>query len=129
MQEFSQFLNSIDDPAKRARTEQVLRWVAESFPSLGRRIAWNQPIFTQEGTFIIAFSLAKQHLAVAPEAVTLKRFEQDIRQAGYTCTKMLLRIPWDREVDYRLLKDMIAFNMEDKKGHKAFWRAPEKQEP
>ncbi len=125
MTEFSDFLNAIQNPAQRARAEEILRWVGETFPTLARRMAWNQPAFTQEGTFIIAFSLAKQHLAVAPETVTLERFEEDIRKTGYTCTKMLMRIPWNKEVDYPLLKKMIAFNMEDKKGHKAFWRVLE----
>ncbi|MCQ4950818.1 hypothetical protein NE646_14380, partial [Bittarella massiliensis] len=37
------------------------------FPDLTPKIAWNQPMFTDHGTFIIGFSAAKAHLAVAPE--------------------------------------------------------------
>lgn len=124
MKEFAEYLNSIENPAHRARTEEVLRWVGDTFPQLERRIAWNQPTFTDHGTFIIAFSLAAKHMAVAPETVTLERYDSRIREAGYSYTKMLMRIRWDQEVDYALLKDMIAFNIEDKKDHKAYWRVP-----
>lgn len=124
MTEFMEFLDAIDNPEHRARTQQVLQWVTDTFPQLGRRIAWGQPTFTDHGTFIMAFSLAKAHLAVAPETVTLERFSQRIEQAGYTYTKMLMRIKWDQPVDHDLLKDMIAFNIEDKKDHKGYWRVP-----
>ncbi len=124
MKEFADFLNAIEDPKQRQRTQEVLQFVNDTFPQLERRIAWNQPMFTDHGTFIIAFSLAKQHLAVAPETVTLERFSERINQAGYSATAMLMRIRWNQEVDYTLLKDMVAFNIEDKKDHKAFWRVP-----
>lgn len=124
MKEFADFLNAIEDPKQRQRTQEVLQFVNDTFPQLERRIAWNQPMFTDHGTFITAFSLAKQHLAVAPETVTLERFSERINQAGYSATAMLMRIRWNQEVDYTLLKDMVAFNIEDKKDHKAFWRVP-----
>ena len=44
MDVFSEFLAKIDDPAQRARTEEVLRWVGERFPNLAPRVAWNQPM-------------------------------------------------------------------------------------
>lgn len=32
---------------------EVLDWVAEHYPELELRIAWNQPLFTHHGTYII----------------------------------------------------------------------------
>jgi uncharacterized protein YdhG (YjbR/CyaY superfamily) len=52
----------------------VLGWVTKQFPGLGRRITWNQPMFTEQGTFIIALSVAIAHLAVGPEADVIRHF-------------------------------------------------------
>ena len=122
MEVFAEFLSAIEDPQQRARTEEVLSWVLKRFPQLVPRIAWNQPMFTDHGTFIIGFSVAKHHLAVSPEKAGIDHFSDEIRQAGYEHSKMLMRLPWDRPVDFSLLEKMIEFNMADKAGSKLFWR-------
>lgn len=119
---FSPFLDKIENPQHRARTEEVLAWVMSTFPNLKPRIAWNQPMFTDHGTFIVGFSVARRHLAVAPEEEALRRFSDDVRQAGYEHTKMLIRLPWEKPVDYALLEKIIRFNIEDKKDCTTFWR-------
>ena len=125
MTEFANFLNAINDPGQRQRTEDVLQFVNDTFPQLERRIAWNQPMFTDHGTFIIAFSVARQHLAVAPETVALDHFDERIKQAGFKRTKMLLQMPWNKPIDYALLKDIISYNIQDKKDCASFWRKPQ----
>ncbi|HRY13961.1 MAG TPA: iron chaperone [Syntrophomonadaceae bacterium] len=122
MEVFAEFLSAIEDPQQRARTEEVLSWVLKRFPQLVPRIAWNQPMFTDHGTFIIGFSVAKHHLAVSPEKAGIDHFSDEIRQAGYEHSKMLMRLPWDRPVDFSLLEKMIEFNIADKAGSKLFWR-------
>ena len=49
-------------------------------------------MFTDHGTFIIGFSIAKNHLAVAPESAGINHFSDEIVQAGYDHTKQLVRI-------------------------------------
>ncbi|SFG92259.1 iron chaperone [Sporolactobacillus nakayamae] len=122
MDVFADYLSRMDNPQHRARTEEVLTWVTNKFPHLARVIKWNQPMFTDHGTFIIGFSISKKHLAVSPELAGIERFSADIVQAGYDHTKMLIRFPWDRPVDYELLEKMIAFNIADKKECTTFWR-------
>ncbi|NOU69171.1 iron chaperone [Paenibacillus sp. LMG 31461] len=122
MEVFAEFLGRIDNPQHRDRTEEVLTWVAEKFPNLEPKIAWNQPMFTDHGTFIIGFSVAKPHLAIAPEKAGIIRFADDIVQAGYDHTKELVRIKWNSPVDYSLLEKMIAFNVADKADCSTFWR-------
>lgn len=122
METFDDFLATIDDPERRAKLDDVFVWVRKTFPNLEERIAWNQPMFTDHGTFIIAFSVSKAHFAVAPESVPLEVFKARIQESGYTQTKQLFRIKWDQTVDYDLLRDIIAFNIEDKAGHTSFWR-------
>ena len=47
--------------------EVVLNWVTKKSSDLMTRVAWNEPMFIQHGTFILGFSVAKQHLAVTSE--------------------------------------------------------------
>lgn len=126
MEVFAAFLARIDNAEHRARMEEVLRWVSERFPNLTPRIAWNQPVFTDHGTYIIGFSVAKQHLAVAPERVTIDHFSDEIVRAGYEHSRELVRIPWTGPVDFGLLQRIIDFNIADKASSTAFWR---KREP
>lgn len=122
MQVFSDYLEKIDNPEHRVRTKEVLDWVTTTFPGLEPRIAWNQPMFTDHGSFIIGFSVSKDHLAVAPERAGIVRFSEEILQAGYDHSKELMRIRWSKPLDFSLLKKMIEFNILDKKECTTFWR-------
>jgi uncharacterized protein YdhG (YjbR/CyaY superfamily) len=122
MDDFEGFLAKIGDPQHRARTKEVLGWVSNKFPYLLPKMAWNQPMFTDHGTFIIGFSVAKHHMAVAPERVGIDHFSDAIVQVGYDHTKELVRIPWNSPVDFSLLEKMIEFNILDKADCSTFWR-------
>ena len=122
MEVFVEYLARIDNPQHRARMEEVLEWVTKRFPNLLPKIAWNQPMFTDHDTFIIGFSVAKQHMAVAPERAGINHFSDEIVQAGYDHTKELIRIRWDSPVDLSLLEKIIEFNILDKAECSTFWR-------
>jgi uncharacterized protein len=122
MEVFIEFLDRIDNQQHRVRTEEVLSSVTRKFPNLMPKIAWNQPMFTDHDTFIIGFSVAKHHLAVAPERAGINHFSDEIVQAGYDHTKELVRIKWDSPVDFLLLENMIEFNILDKADCSTFWR-------
>ncbi len=128
MEEFREFIGSIQDPDQRARTEEVLSWVAETFPGLEARIAWNQPMFTDHGTYIVGFSLAKGHLAVGQEAAAIRHFAEELAAGGHSFSKMLIRFPWEKPVDYKLLEKVIRYNIDDKKDCRTFWRSREEGE-
>jgi hypothetical protein len=122
MKDFQMFLDSMREPDKRERMENILKYVKEKFPQLKEEIKWNQPMFSDHGTFIIGFSVAKGHIAVAPEALVISLFEKEIEEAGYSHTQGLLRIKWTDKVDFDLLDKIIAYNIENKKGMTSFWR-------
>jgi len=122
METFEDYLATLEIPQHRARMEEVFVHITECFPELVKKIAWNQPMFTDHGTFIIGFSAAKAHMAVAPEKAGMERFTDEIAQAGYTQTKELFRIPWDKAVDDTLLEHIIAFNRLEKAECDTFWR-------
>ncbi|WP_089610738.1 iron chaperone [Dehalobacterium formicoaceticum] len=122
MKDFQIFLDSIGESDKRERMESILNNIKDKFPQLNEEIKWNQPMFSDHGTFIIGFSVAKGHIAVAPEAVVISLFEKEIEEAGYTHTQELFRIKWADNVDFELLYKMVAYNIEDKKDMTNFWR-------
>lgn len=122
METHKDFLETISDTSHRERLKKVLDWIQESYPKLEPVVKWNQPMFQDHGTFIIAFSVSKKHLAAAPETVTIEHLEEDIKKAGYDYTKHIIRIPWKDEVDYSLLQKMIDFNIMDKADYTTFWR-------
>jgi uncharacterized protein YdhG (YjbR/CyaY superfamily) len=122
MEIFAEYLAQIANPQHLARTAEVLTWTNKTFPHLMPRVAWNQPMFTDHGTFIIGFSVSKHHLAIAPEGAGINRFSDEIVQAGYDHSKQLVRIQWDSPVDFPLLEKMIKFNILDKADCSTFWR-------
>lgn len=119
---FNRFMESIPQPENRARAAEVLAWVGHTYPMLLGQMKWNQPMFIDHGTFILGFSAAQKHLAVAPEGDALARFRDEIATAGYSLGKQLFHIGWAQPVDYGLLGRIIDFNREDKAICETFWR-------
>ncbi|MBC1811907.1 iron chaperone [Listeria booriae] len=122
MEVFEEFIGNIENPEHQARMAEVLAWVETEYPDLGQRVAWNQPMFTDHGTFIIGFSVSKKHIAIAPEGEGMVRLADAIAASGYPTTKMLIQMPWDKPVDYTLIKTIIDFNIADKAECTTFWR-------
>lgn len=122
MEVFEGYLQQIENLEHKNRMEEILNWVNMKFPNLKREIKWNQPMFTDHGTFIIGFSISKQHIAVSPEEAGITHFADAIEKAGYDYTKGMFRIKWANPVDYPLLEKMIAFNISDKANCSTFWR-------
>ena len=122
MNNLTEFLEKIGDEAQREKLTTLFQWILAEFPDLTTALKWNQPMFLDHGTFIIAFSVAKQHFSIAPETVTIHRFADEIEKAGYTYTDNIIKIKWNAEIDYHLLKEMIAFNIIDKAETETFWR-------
>lgn len=122
METFADYLAAINDVEQSERIREVLNWIIQKFPNLESKIAWNQPMFTDHGTFIIGFSVSRQHLAVSPEVKGIEEFSAEIIKSGYSLGKNIFRIKWEEPVDYTLLERLIQYNIDDKKKCAAFWR-------
>lgn len=122
MTTFSDFLDTIDDPIKRRKLESILQYIKDEFPHLKEVIKWHQPMFTDHDTFIIGFSIAKQHIAIAPEPTVIQTFLEEIEKAGYTHTAQIFKIKWSDDIDFELLKSIAAYNIFEKKDMTLFWR-------
>ena len=120
-----EFLATIPDDDNRERMVDVLVWVGLTYPELKLRIAWNQPMFTHHGTYIIGFSAASKHMAMAPERATMIRFEPVMRERGTGFGKKFARQPWDKPFDYELLDAFIQLQLAEKQDITSFWRPKE----
>ena len=122
METFKEFLSKIENEENRNKLASILDFIQNRFSQLKQEIKWNQPMFIDHGTFIIAFSVSKEHIAISPKGKTLEIFEEEIKEAGYKATKMIFRIKWKDKVDFDLIEKLVAYNIEDKKDMKKFWR-------
>ena len=120
-----EYLATIPNDDNRARMVDVLVWVGLTYPELELRIAWNQPMFTHHGTYVIGFSAASKHMAMAPERATMIRFEPVMRERGTDFGTMLARQPWNKPFDYELLDAFIQHQLEEKQEVTSFWRPKE----
>lgn len=122
MDQFQEYLTKELSEAQRKVLEPLFEHILTEFPDLQTRIAWNQPMFTDHGTFILGISSSKKHFSVSPEVKTMALFSTRIEASGYSQTKNIFRILWDQPVDEKLIFDIIRFNMEDKADCQTFWR-------
>ena len=117
-----EYLETIPNDDNRARMVDVLVWVGLTYPELELRIAWNQPMFTHHGTYIIGFSAASKHMAIAPERATMIRFESVMSERGTDFDTMLARQPWTKPFNYELLDAFIQHQLVEKQDVTSFWR-------
>jgi len=86
------FLSNFKNPILKFKLEPIFEQIQKEFPNLTVELKWNQPMFIMNGTFIIGFSFAKNHISIAPEAVTMAIFTNDIKAANYEATNNLFKI-------------------------------------
>lgn len=122
MKDLNEFFSAIQEPDHLKRIEELFAWMKEKFPQLEIVFKWNQPMFTDHGTYIISYSVSKKHISIAPETATIGTFEAEIEKAGYQHTPNIIKITWDQKIDYALLEKIIAHNIKDKIHYTKFWR-------
>lgn len=119
---FKPYLEKIEDKKDRKKVRDVYKWIEDQFPDLQREVKWSTPLYSHHGTFIIGVKPARKHFSINPEFKGIDVFSDKIKKAGYTHEKMTYKIKYSDEVDYELLKEIIEYNIEDKKDAVKFWR-------
>ncbi|MGR3742321.1 iron chaperone [Companilactobacillus sp. DQM5] len=89
MDDFNEYLLTIDNKEHLEKIANVLKWIHKEFPQLKPRIAWNQPMYTDHGTFIIGFSVAKNHFSVSAEKAN-EKFKNEIKKVAMRVVKNYL---------------------------------------
>ncbi|MDO4910218.1 MAG: DUF1801 domain-containing protein [Corynebacterium sp.] len=100
----------------------LLSWICDNFPQLECVIKWNQPMFLDEGHFILGFNIAAKHVSLAPEGQMIERYHDRLVAAGYNPGKKFMRIPLTKEPDWDLIHEIIETNIREKAGKDSFWR-------
>ena len=59
METFEEYLDEMVEPEQREKIEEILHWIKEEYPNLDMRIAWNEPMFTNHGIYIIGLVILK----------------------------------------------------------------------
>lgn len=66
---WNKYVNSIKniDPILKDKIVSIFEFIEEKFPELVLEIKWNEPMFLFNNSFIIAFSVWKNHVSISPE--------------------------------------------------------------
>ncbi len=115
-------LSKIADYSHREKALSLIQHILIEYPELKLRIAWNQPMFTRNSTFILGISFAKAHMSISPEQQGILHFADELKEREIDFSKMLIRFPWKDEVPLDLIHDIIDFNIADKASLTTFWR-------
>lgn len=118
---FREYVEGISDPEMREKMESVLVFCSEQYPQLKPRIGWSQPMFTDHGTYIIGFSVAKDHISIGLESTTMEHFADLIKAEGLVAKKMTFQIKRKQAIPEQLLKTIIDQTLVLKKDIHTFW--------
>lgn len=122
MTTYAEIVEKIQDDAHREKYESAIQWLKDNYPNFKMTIKWSQPCFEQDGTFIIGFKPTKKYFTVTGEKGLMEQVADKAVEAGYEITDMTVKILWDEAIDYDLIKEMIAIQLEDKKDLNKYWR-------
>lgn len=122
METFDDYLATITNEEHQKITRDVLNWVRENYPDMTERIAWSSPTFVAHGTHIISFKHTKKHLAVSIEGKAVRHFAETFDKNDLNYGTMNVNFPWKTPINLSLLKDIIDYNLEDKKDLTSYWR-------
>lgn len=120
MQILQPYFDKIENFEHRSKLYETIENILKKFPNLQTRIAWNQPMITDHGTFIIGFSVSSKHFSVAPENTPRNKFFDEYSKK-YSYGKKIFRINWDEDIDQDLLNRIVEYTIEFKKDCETFW--------
>ena len=124
---WNKYVNSIKniDPILKDKIVSIFEFIEEKFPELVLEIKWNEPMFLFNNSFIIAFSVWKNHVSIAPEKYAMDIYQEKLLSFNYEVTSNLFKIKKDQEVNFDLLLEIINFKIKDKSNSKTFWKSNE----
>lgn len=87
---WNKYINSIKnmDLILKDKMMSIFEFMEEKFPELVLEIKWNEPMFSFNNSFIIAFSVWKNHISISPEKYAIDIYKENY----YHLTMKLLQI-------------------------------------
>ena len=90
---------------------QSIRTVLKSkLPDAEERISWSMPTYWKRHN-IIHFAAQKKHIGLYPGPEAVEHFADRLNQAGCSCSKGSVRIPYDREPPLSLVGEIAEWCM------------------
>lgn len=122
---WNEYVNSIKNIVLILKDKMVsiFQFMEEKFPELVLEIKWNQPMFSFNNSFIIAFSVWKNHISISPEKYAIDMYKEKLLSFNYEATANLFKIKKDQEVNFDLLFEIINFKIKDKSNSKTFFKS------
>ena len=94
------------------RMEKMHSLILGASPGITEKIAWGMVTFQLNGN-LVHFAEQKQHLGFYPGVEAIERFSE--RLAGYSCSKGVIRFPYDQPMPYDLIKEIVSFRVEQQR--------------
>lgn len=121
MHEFTPYYDKIKIDENREAFINLLTWVQTEF-NLTPLYKWKIPMFTKDKKFIIGFKAHKNYFELKIEADALEHFEEKLIKAKHLTKTKILRIKWDQDINYELLREIINYKLVEKQTWPYFWK-------
>lgn len=99
---------SEQDKSVQPVLKKVRDTIRSAAPDAVEKIAWRMPTFWQ-GENLIHFAAFKNHFGIYPGDLSLAPFKD--RLANYRTTKGAIQFPYDKPVDYDLIRDITLWRL------------------
>lgn len=120
MEAYKKYIENNIENINIDKLKEIIRWIQLEYPDFEIMIKWNQPMYVYKETFIVGFSLAKNHITVAFEKVVFNEFLDELKKM-YDTNKGTYKVKKEERFDKDLLKRMIEHTLVIKEGHNKFW--------
>lgn len=91
------------------KLRELRKIIIDASPDLVEKISWNMPTFYYKGN-VIHFAANKRHIGLYCGAEAVEEFRDVL--VSYNAFKGTIQLPNDRELDVRLIQDIVRFNVE-----------------
>ena len=116
------YIQSIQNDMQKERMIQLIEWILKQYPMLELVYKWRGPMFIHHNTFILGLSVAKHHIALAPDTETMIAFKARIKAVGYDQSMMFIKIKNEQPLHFDLIQSVIDTNILEKQHTQTFWR-------
>lgn len=96
------------DGHKQQRLNQVYQIIKAAAPELKEKISWGMPTFYLKHN-VIHFAGQRGHVGIYPGMQAIVHFAKELE--GYKSSKGGFQIPYSREPDAELIRNIVAFNL------------------
>lgn len=94
----------------KERMEKLRALILSCSPDITEKISWGMATFVLNGN-LVHFSGETKHMGFHPDPSAIEAFKS--RLTNYKCSKGTVQLPYDKEMPYDLLKEMVMFRVKE----------------